>query len=68
MTETVSPTGLVRRRVGDVVFALAVAAVVAYGAYRVISYISAGVGFGEVGHATVLGLATFARVIVVVVV
>ncbi|BBY67613.1 ABC transporter permease [Mycolicibacterium helvum] len=58
----------IRRRVGDAVFALAVGAVVAYGAYRVVTYIGDGVGFGEVGHALLLGLATFARVIVVVVV
>jgi NitT/TauT family transport system permease protein len=37
-------------------------------AYRVIGYISGTVGFGEVGHAFVLGLATFGRVVVVVVV
>ena len=61
-------TPQIRRRAGDVVFALAVAAVVAYGAYRVVTYIADGVGFGEVGHALLLGLATFARVIVVVVV
>ncbi len=58
----------IRRRLGDVVFALAVAAVVAYGAFRVVTYIADGVGFGEVGHALLLGLATFARVIVVLVV
>ncbi|TGD86353.1 ABC transporter permease subunit [Mycolicibacterium sp. CH28] len=61
-------TPQIRRRAGDVVFALAVGAVVAYGAYRVVTYIADGVGFGEVGHALLLGLATFARVIVVVVV
>ncbi|MGY4708992.1 ABC transporter permease [Mycolicibacterium sp. CBM1] len=57
-----------RRRAGDILFALAVAAVIGYGTYRVITYIADGVGFGEVCNALQLGLATFARVIVVVVV
>ena len=39
-----------------------------YGAFRVIDYIAGTVGFTEVGHAALLGLATFARVVVVVVV
>ncbi|WP_328357571.1 ABC transporter permease subunit [Mycobacterium sp. NBC_00419] len=56
------------RRVGDVVFAAATAAVVGYGGYRVLSYIAHGVGFGEVGHALQLGLVTFARVVAVLVV
>ncbi|WP_059018562.1 ABC transporter permease subunit [Mycobacterium sp. M26] len=57
-----------RRRTGDVIFAVVVGAVIAYGTYRVISYIHHGVGLPEVGHAFLLGLATFARVLTVVVV
>ncbi|HEX5143290.1 MAG TPA: ABC transporter permease subunit [Mycobacterium sp.] len=59
-------SALVRRRLGDVAFAAAVTALVAYGAYRVIAYIATEVGFAEVGHAVVLGLITFSRVVVVV--
>jgi NitT/TauT family transport system permease protein len=58
----------VRRRVGDAVFTLAVALALGYGAVQVIAYIAHSVGFTEVGHAAMLGLATFARVVVVVVV
>jgi len=59
---------LVRRRLGDVVFAAVVAVGLAYGAYRVVEFIGHSTGFGEVGHAAALGLVTFARVVVVVVV
>ena len=58
----------VRSRIGDAVFALAVTAVLGYGTFRVIEYIGSGVGFGEVRHAGLLGLATFGRVLVVIVV
>jgi NitT/TauT family transport system permease protein len=57
-----------RRRAGDAVFALAVAVVLGYGALQVIEYIAHTLGFAEVKHATLLGLATFARVVVVVVI
>jgi NitT/TauT family transport system permease protein len=56
----------VRRRVGDWIFAVAVGAVVAYGVYQAAAYITHHVGFGEVGHALLLGLVTFIRVLVVV--
>lgn len=56
-----------QRRTGDAVFAVIVTAVIGYGAYRVIEYIHTGVGWDEVGHAFFLGLATFARVITVLV-
>lgn len=59
-----SPT---RRRLGDWVFGIAVALVIGYGAYRAIEFILGTVGLGEVGEALLLGLATFARVVVVVV-
>ena len=42
--------------------------VIGYGAYRAVSYVAEGPGFGEVGHALLLGLVTFARVVVLVVV
>lgn len=56
----------VRRRVGDWIFAFAVGVVIAYGVYRAAGFIAHTVGFGEVGHALLLGLVTFLRVLVVV--
>jgi NitT/TauT family transport system permease protein len=56
-----------QRRTGDAIFAVVVAAVIGYGAYRVIEFIHTEVGWGEVGHALFLGLATFGRVITVLV-
>ncbi|GAS98420.1 binding-protein-dependent transport system inner membrane protein [Mycolicibacterium canariasense] len=57
-----------RTRAGDWVFGLAVGALVGYGVLRAVAYIGATVGFGEIGHALLLGLATFARVLVLIVV
>jgi NitT/TauT family transport system permease protein len=57
-----------RRRAGDVVFAAAVLAAVGYGTFRVAHYVESTVGFGEVGHALGLGLLTFGRVVILVVV
>ena len=68
MTGRPLKTSTVRRRIGDVVFILALIVALGYGAFRVIEYIAGSVGFTEVGHAALLGLATFARVVVVVVV
>ncbi|MGA6162544.1 ABC transporter permease [Amycolatopsis magusensis] len=59
-------TSPVRRRAGDVVFALAILALIAYGLTRMITFIGDTTGFGEVGHALLLGLITLARVIVLV--
>lgn len=56
-----------RRRAGDWLFGVTLGAAIGYGTYRLIRYISDSVGFGEVGHAFLLGLATFGRVAVVVV-
>jgi NitT/TauT family transport system permease protein len=56
-----------QRRTGDAIFAVVVAAVIGYGAYRVIEFIHTEVGWPEVGHALMLGLATFARVVTVLV-
>ncbi|HTX95703.1 MAG TPA: ABC transporter permease subunit [Mycobacterium sp.] len=61
-------TSIVRRRIGDAASVLTFLVVLGYGAFRVIEYIASSVGFAEVGHAALLGLATFARVVVVVVV
>ncbi|OIN78174.1 ABC transporter permease [Mycobacterium malmoense] len=60
-------TSIARRRVGDAVFGLALFVALGYGAFRVIEYVAHSVGFAEAGHAALLGLATFARVVVVVV-
>jgi NitT/TauT family transport system permease protein len=68
MTGGLLQTSTVRRRIGDTAFVLALTIGLGYGAFRVIAYIAASVGFAEVGHAALLGLATFARVVVVVVV
>jgi NitT/TauT family transport system permease protein len=59
-------TSPVRRRAGDVVFAAAVLALVAYGLVRMVTFIAGSAGFGEVGHALWLGLITFARVLTLV--
>ena len=61
-------TSKVRRRIGDAAFALAVMGMLGYGMVQVVDYAAASVGFAEVGHAGLLGLATFGRVLVVVVV
>ncbi len=60
-------TSVVRRRVGDIAFGVAVLAVVAWGLVEAVGYIAATTGFGEVGRAFLLGLVTFGRVIVLVV-
>jgi NitT/TauT family transport system permease protein len=61
-------TSTARRRIGDALFALTLFGALGYGALRMMAYIAGSVGFTEVGHAALLGLATFARVVVVVVV
>lgn len=57
-----------RRRAGDVVFGIVVGAGILYGVIRMIAFISTTVGLGQVGIAFVDGLATFARVIILLVV
>lgn len=59
-------TSPIRRRVGDVVFAVVVLALIAYGLVRAVAFIADTAGFSEVGHALLLGLITFARVLVLV--
>jgi NitT/TauT family transport system permease protein len=56
----------VRRRAGDVAFATIVLAVIAYGVVRMADFIAGTAGFGEVSHASLLGLITFGRVVVLV--
>jgi NitT/TauT family transport system permease protein len=59
---------LVRARTGDVFFAGAGFAVVVFGAWRALDYVHVNIGLGAFGPAFVDGAATFARVVVVVVV
>ncbi|GAA4535645.1 ABC transporter permease [Amycolatopsis samaneae] len=61
-------TSVTRRRIGDVVFAVAVTAAIACGLYFMLGFIERTAGFGEVGHALLLGVVTFGRVVLLVVV
>lgn len=61
-------TSPARRRVGDVVFTSLVVLAVSSGVFRIGDYIDATAGVGEVVHALGLGLVTFGRVILLVVV
>jgi NitT/TauT family transport system permease protein len=58
----------VRRRAGDIAFAVVILGLIGYGLVRLITFILDTAGFGEVGHALLLGLVTFGRVIMLVVV
>jgi NitT/TauT family transport system permease protein len=68
--EVVPPASLARQRAGDYVFTGLVGAVVLFGAYEALHYIatSPGAGLGQIPHCALLGLATFGRVVVLVVV
>lgn len=57
-----------RRRVWDVVFFVLVAAAIAWGLFRMLTYIGSEVGLGQFVVAAGLGLITFARVVVLLVV
>ncbi|WP_239337398.1 ABC transporter permease subunit [Frankia sp. CiP3] len=57
-----------RRRAGDVVFAAVVLGLIGWGVSRMLVYVGHGTGLGEFGHAFLLGLATFARVLVLIVI
>ncbi|WP_406815425.1 ABC transporter permease [Mycobacterium sp. M23085] len=61
-------TSATRRSIGDAVSVVVLSVVLGYGAFRVIEYIVSSIGLAEIGHAALLGVATFARVVVVVVV
>ncbi|SFW74965.1 ABC transporter permease [Amycolatopsis australiensis] len=56
----------VRRRAGDVAFAATVLVLIVYGLVRMITFIAGSAGFAEVAHALLLGMITFARVLVLV--
>jgi NitT/TauT family transport system permease protein len=57
-----------RARTGDVFFAGAVSAVVLYGAWRALDYVHVHIGLGAFGPVFLDGLATFGRVVVLIVV
>ncbi|NMO02055.1 ABC transporter permease subunit [Gordonia sp. TBRC 11910] len=57
-----------RRRIADVLFALAVAALLGYTLYRIVEVILGDVGLHEVGYTVLLGCATMARIVVVMIV
>lgn len=61
-------TSVLSRRAGDWAFGAIVGIAVGYGVYRMIEFISGTVGLSQVGHALMLGLETFGRVVVVVIV
>ncbi|MDP5225731.1 MULTISPECIES: ABC transporter permease subunit [Arthrobacter] len=56
-----------RRRAGDVVMALVVIAGILYGAYWASEFIGSTIGFGSFGEAFGLGLITFIRVLVIII-
>ncbi|HEY6791902.1 MAG TPA: ABC transporter permease subunit, partial [Trebonia sp.] len=58
----------VRERTADAFFAGVVVTVVVYGAWEALGYVRATTGLGEFGYAFALGAATFARVIVLIIV
>jgi NitT/TauT family transport system permease protein len=57
-----------RQRIGDVVFTSVVTVVLALGMWRMLLYVQHGTGLREFDHAFCLGLATLARVLVLIVV
>ena len=57
-----------RQRIADAVWVFAVAASVGWGVWRMLSYVEQHTGLEEFGHAFLLGLATFGRVVVLIVV
>lgn len=56
-----------RRRVGDIAFIVIVFALIAFGLAHMLGYISATTGLGQFGAAAGLGLITFARVLVLLI-
>jgi NitT/TauT family transport system permease protein len=61
-------TSRVRERTTDVFFGGVLATVIVYGAWEALGYVRATTGLGEFGYAFALGAATFARVIVLLIV
>ena len=66
-TGTAAPSDPRRTRLGDAAFGTVVLAVLAYGLWRALEVILRDAGLAEVGHVLLLGLATMARVAVVMV-
>jgi NitT/TauT family transport system permease protein len=64
-----APVPARRRRLGDIAYTTVVVAAVAYGAFAALRYIanSPGAGLGLIPHLFALGAATFARVVVLLV-
>ncbi len=56
----------VKRRIGDVVFGIAVLLAVVYGLSTMVTFIAETAGFAEVGQVLLLGLVTFGRVLLLV--
>ncbi len=56
-----------RRRAGDIVFAVLVAALILWGAFEMFTYISNTVGLAQIPAAFGLGLVTFGRVLILLV-
>ena len=67
-TEPVRQAAVGRRRAGDTVFAVAVAALLAFTTWRVVESIAAWADAAQVGEVFAMGLATMARVVVLMVV
>lgn len=57
-----------RRRAGDIAFVVVVVALIAWGLAQMLGYVRAQTGLGQFGVAAGLGLVTFARVLVLLVV
>jgi NitT/TauT family transport system permease protein len=57
-----------RARTGDVFFAGAVTAVIAFGAWKALDYVQVHTGLGAFGYAFALGAATFGRVVILLIV
>jgi NitT/TauT family transport system permease protein len=55
-----------RRRLGDVVFGSAVLVAVAWGIWRALLYVQETAGLASFGHAFLVGLATFGRVVALI--
>lgn len=66
-TGTAAPADPRRARLGDLAFGTVILAVLAYGLWRALEVILRDAGLAEVGHVLLLGLATMARVAVVMV-
>jgi len=66
---TPQPVSTSRQRAGDTIFALVIGALLVFGAYETLHFIatSRGAGLGQIPKCVLLGLATFGRVVVLLV-